>query len=117
MPPARQRATFAGITFNGFVRKHYPERVTVPVPNFRMILRSGRVKVVCDYEQTDDYSQDAERNFKRGVEMEPRDAENQLDVGKPDKLYLDLEKNTIRFQPSQNVSFTVTEVDVEGTKE
>lgn len=64
----RVRAEFAGVSFSGF--QHSDNHITVPVPAFRKMLATGRLRGRRAYSLTDDYAFDASNDNGRweGIE-------------------------------------------------
>ena len=110
----RQRLTFAGVTFTGHA--HSTSHVSVPVPAFRKMLASGKLRPHLSYDIEHDGNGTYDR-FNEDVRAEAFCAETlkRLEhAGRPWLLYLnpasDGAEPVLHYCPHSNLSYRCTEV-------
>jgi hypothetical protein len=104
----RVRVTFAGVDYSGFDRGD--GRVSVPLPAFRKILDSGKVRCV----KTSDHHDDCE-DSGLGAVM-PAKVREALELGEPTLLYVSADRSVVRFCPHRNLSYDIFELKPGDTK-
>lgn len=101
--PARLKITFAGITFSAVGRGgDVSEFVTVPKPAFRKILASGKVKVVCNYNHTDEAAY-------RGPTGEVNPDTLLAEIEQDSRVTYKPQKGEMTFSPHGGKGYTITQ--------
>ena len=104
MPVTRVKLTFAGITFSAVARRGDTTRfLTVPKPALIKILNSGNVKVVCNYNHSDEACYQHPTGEVEAATLLPELAEDYTRL-----ISYNVDDKTISFSPHGGKGYTIS---------